>query len=234
MSRKSFALAILIILSLVGFVGATGYGLLRHEPAFYKRCDLPPGAGRVRLADELDSAVGTDLLGGILSEKPDWQVNFREDQLNAFLAEGLLKKYILDNPWPEGLSEPRIGLNDDLIRFGFRYGVGRFSTVVTVALRPWLAAQDPNVLALEFVSLHAGAIPISSQWLLERIADAGRPLKIDVSYYRYNKHPVLVLRFQSDHSNPTFQLQKVKVMGQVGDAQGFVHIAGRPSEKPKG
>ena len=43
----------------------------------------------------------------------------------------------------------------------------------------------------------------------------------------------LVLRFQSDHSNPTFQLRQVKVMGQVGETQGFVHIAGRVP-KPKG
>ncbi len=233
MSRKSFALAILILFSLVGFVGATGYLLVRHEPGFYKRCDLPPGAMRTRLADELDSELGNRLVQAIASETEEWQVNFREDQLNAFLAEGLLKKYTLDDPWPEGLSDPRVGLEDDLIRFGFRYGVGRFSTVVTVVMRPWLAVQDPNVLALEFVSLHAGAIPISAQWLLERIADAGRPLKIDVSHFRYNKHPVLVLRFQSDHSNPTFQLRQVKVMGQVGDTQGFVHIAGRAA-KPKG
>jgi hypothetical protein len=172
-------------------------------------------------------------LDGIVNEKA-WQVNFREDQLNAFLAEGLLKKYTLETPWPESVSDPRISLEDDRIRFGFRYGLGQFSTVVSVEMRPWLAVQDPNVPALEFVSLHAGAIPISSQWLLERVADAARPLKIDVSYYRYNKHPVLVLRFQADRSNPTFQLGQVKVMGQINNIQGFIRIAGdRPSD-PRG
>jgi hypothetical protein len=240
MSRKSFALAIVIIFVLVGLVGATGFVLVRHEPNFYKRCDLPAGIARAHLADELDSELGSRLLDGILNEK-DWQVNFREDHLNAFLAEGTLKKYTLEAPWPDAVSDPRISLEDDRIRFGFRYGLGQFSTVISVEMRPWLAVQDPNVLALEFVSLHAGAIPISSQWLLERVTEAARPLKIDVSYFRYNKHPVLVLRFQADHTNPTFHLRQVKVVGQLNGAQGFIRIAGsgvaapgQASEKPKG
>ena len=91
---------------------------------------------------------------------------------------------------------------------------------------------------IEFVSLHAGAIPISSQWLLEKTAEAVRPHKIDVSYYRYNKHPVLVLHFQADRSNPTFHLQQVKVVGQLNGTPGFIRIAGQPAgqgpEKPKG
>jgi len=46
MSRKSFALAIVIIFLLVGLFGATGVALVRHEPNFYKRCELPPGKER--------------------------------------------------------------------------------------------------------------------------------------------------------------------------------------------
>ncbi|CAN5318695.1 hypothetical protein BH10PLA2_BH10PLA2_04340 [soil metagenome] len=233
MSRKSFVLAIAIIISLVGFLGATGYVLVRHEPSFYKRCNLPSSNPRKHLADELEKEISNQLVNGIINET-SWEVHCTETEINAFLAEGLLKNYAADSPWPDELSDPRLGLENGLIHFGFRYGVGRFSTVVSLELRPWLAVQDPNVLVLEFVSLHAGAIPISSQWLMERIAQAGRPLKIDVSYFRYNNHPTLVLRFQSDHSAPTFQLGEVKVTGQVDDNPGFVHISGRPSEKPKG
>ncbi len=234
MSRKSFALAIAIILFLGGLVGATGFVLVRHVPSFYNRCDLPTGPERRRLADEFDGELGNRLLAGILNEEEHWEVNFRETQLNAFLAEGMFKKYTLESPFPEGVSAPRITLENDRIRIGFRYGFRRISTVISVELRPWMAVEDPNVLALEFVSLHAGAIPISSQWLLEKVAEAARPLKIDVSTYRYNKHPVLVLRFQADRSNPTFQLSQVKVVGQINSEPGFIRIAGKPSEKPKG
>lgn len=233
MSRKSFALAIVIIFVLVSLVSATGFVLVTHEPGFYKRCAMPAGPERKKQADFVDSEIANRLVSGIASEAK-WQVNFREDHLNAFLAEGTLSESL----WPEGVSDPRISLEDGLIHFGFRYGVGELSTVISLELRPWLAAQDPNVLALEFVSLHAGAIPITSQWLLEKTAEAVRPLKIDASYYRYNKHPVIVLHFQADHSNPTFHLQQVKVVGPLNGSPGFIRIAGQPagqgSEKPKG
>jgi hypothetical protein len=232
MSRKSFALAIVIVFLLVGLVGATGFVLVRHEPSFYKHCVVADGPARERLADEVDSELANRLAAGILNESA-WEVNLREDQLNAFLSEPrVLKKYTVEeNPFPEGVSDPRLSLDQDCLRFGFRYGVGRFSTVISLELRAWLAAQDPNVLAIEFVSLHAGAIPISAQWLLERVAESARSLKIDVNYFRYNKHPILVLRFQADRNNPTFQLQQVKLVGQTKEAQGFIHIAG---DKPKG
>ncbi len=229
MSRKSFALAIVIIISLFAFMGVTGFVMARYEPPFYRRSQLPPSEERKRLATELASDLTNELFNGIANEG-DWQVHPTQNMINAFLAEDMLKKSTSSNPWPEWMSEPRVGLENGLVHFGFRYGVGGISTVVSMEIRPWLAAQDPNVLALEFVSLHAGAIPISKQWLLERFTEAGRPLKIDVNYYRYNGHPVLVLRFQSDHTNPTFQLREVKVMGPGDQTEPFLHVAGgKPS-----
>src|SRR5260221_363426 len=127
MSRKSFALAILIIFVLVSLVGATGFVLVKHEPNFYKCSALPVGPERKKLADSVDSEIANRLVTGIASEVK-WQVNFREDGLNAFLAEGTLSESL----WPEGVSDPRISLEDDLIHFGFRYGVGEFSTVISL------------------------------------------------------------------------------------------------------
>ena len=106
MSRKSFALAIAIILLLGGLVGATGFVLVRHVPHFYTRCDLPTGSDAKRLADEVDSELTNRIGDGVLNEK-EWQVNFRETQLNAFLAEGLLGKYTLDSPFAEGVAPAR-------------------------------------------------------------------------------------------------------------------------------
>jgi hypothetical protein len=234
MSRKSFALAIVITIGLVGLVSGGGYLLVKHEPGFYKHNDLQPGPERKTLSDWADSEIVNRLWNGIVGGR-SWEVNLREDHLNASLAEGLLRK---EAPWPDGLSAPRLSLEEDRILFGFRYGRGQLSAVIWLEVRPWLAVQDPNVLALELVSLHAGAIPISSHWLLEKAAEAARSQKIDVNYYRYNKHPVLVLRFQADRSNPTFHLHQLKVIGPLNGSLGFVRIAGQPpdqaGERPSG
>jgi hypothetical protein len=229
MSRKSFVLAIFIVIFLTGGAGAGAVFLIRHEPAFYKRCALPEGPQFDLWANEFDQGVINGAGSGILSEWK-WHVEFNENQINAFLASpGLLLKYFPnENPWPPGVSQPRVNLGNDRIRLGFRYGRGRFSTVISVEMRVWLSGQEPNVMAFEILSMYAGAVPISAQSLLEHMGDSARQQKIDVSFYRFNKHPVLLLRFQADRTTPTFQLRQFKT------EQGTVHIGGGPTEKPKG
>src|SRR3954447_4422010 len=108
MSRKSFALAIVIIFLLVGLVGAGGFVLVKHEPNFYKRGDIPQGPERERIADSVESEIINRLFDGIKNERTTWQANFREDHLNAWFAEGLLKKWFSDSPWSESISDLRI------------------------------------------------------------------------------------------------------------------------------
>src|SRR5262249_12529331 len=96
------------------------------------------------------------------------------------------------------------------IRLGFRYGKGPLTTVVSLQIRIWLVAREVNTVALEFESLHAGALPVSAQSLLHRIADFAHQKDIDPTWYRRNGHPVLVLRFQADRSRPTFLLQRLE------------------------
>jgi hypothetical protein len=226
MSRKSYALAIAIVVLFVGSTGAGVVLLFHHVPAFYKRCAILDGPQREKWSDEFESEAFNRLMAGIISEQA-WSVKFNENQINAYLAEALIKKHSRENPWPVDVSEPRVSLGDDRIRLGFRYGRGSFSTVISVELRAWLAIQEPNVMAFEILSLSAGAVPISAQSLLDHMAETARKQKIDISFYRYYKHPVLLLHFQADRTNPTFQLRQFKV------EQGTVNIGGRAVDKPK-
>jgi hypothetical protein len=85
----------------------------------------------------------------------------------------------------------------------------------------WLAGTEPNVVAVEIQGFRAGAVPISAQSLLERVSEAA-PQNLEVSWYRYNGHPVALLRFQADRKRPTMQLRHLEVQ------QGKVVIAGGP------
>ena len=57
-----------------------------------------------------------------------------------------------------GISEPRLSLEPDRIRLGFRYGAGPWSTVVSLMIRVWLVPREQNTVALEFESLHSGDV----------------------------------------------------------------------------
>lgn len=229
MSRKSFLLAIAIIILMVGGVGAGLVKLLHHEPAFYRRVNVPPGDERVRWSGDFQGKFANQVAASILSETA-WAVDFTENEINSYFVEEFVKGHSAENPLPHGVSEPRVSLEPDRIRLGYRYGAGFLSTVISIDIRPWVVIREPNVIALEFVAMHAGAVPISGQWLLERLAEAAHKSHIDVSYYRYNKHPVVMLRFQSNRTNPTFRLSELQLL------EGVLHVAGqslgraRPSE----
>lgn len=224
MSRKSFILAILIVVVLVGSAGASVIALLHYEPGFYRRCAVPEGRQRTQASRECEGKFSNQVLAGIYNQR-EWAVEFNEEEINSYIAGDLITKHSLDNPFPPDISEPRISMEEDKIKLGFRYKNGALTTVVSAEMRLWLA-QETNVLVLEFLSLHAGAVPISSQWLLERIAAAARKRDIDVSYYRYANHPVVVLKFQTNRSNPHYFLQQFKAL------PGKVRVSGRPSESP--
>lgn len=220
MWRRSFWLAFIIVIVLLAGAGSTLAVLLRHEPAFYQGCEIQPGPERVKLSGEFVNEFTNRLLGGVL-DKRQWDARFSERQINSYFQEDFLNKHNEENPLPAGMSEPRIALDADRIRFGFRYGTGMWSTVVTLDLRAWLVVKEVNTIALEFRSLNAGAMPISAQWLLERVSESARQRDIEVTWYRNQGRPVLVLRFQAQRASPTFQLLQLKIQ------DGMLLIAGR-------
>ena len=210
MSRKSLFLAIAIVLFMLGTTCAALYVLVRHEPAFYVRGEVPSGEQR----KELSKAFVSEFLSGIVNNfysKHSWEGRFNEVGINSYFAEDLLTKHSAENPLPKGISEPRVALEADRIRLGFRYGSGWKSTVVSIEMRVWLVNKEPNVVALEFEKIHAGCLPISAQSLLDQAADFAHQKDIEAMWYRHNGRPVLVLRFEADKSNPRFQITRLEL-----------------------
>jgi hypothetical protein len=213
--------ALLLVLAAV----LTGLVLLvRHEPTFYRERALAPGPRRQQQSKAFLQEFG-QLLIDINSKagRPKWQEFFTEEQVNSYLQEGFLRSGVANKLLPDGISEPRVVFSEDTIRLGFRYSRGPWSTIISIAMRVWLPTppQEVNVVALELESLHAGALPISAQSLLEQISEIARRNNIDVTWYRHNGNPVALLRFQSDQPQPTVQLQHLQVR------QGSITIQGQ-------
>jgi hypothetical protein len=110
------------------------------------------------------------------------------------------------------------------MRLGVRYGTGLFSTVMTLELKLRVVPGQMNVLAMEIVSLQAGALPLSTGTLLDYITQAARRENIDISWYRHDGHPVAIMRLQADLNRPTFQFDRIKIQA------GSMTIAGRSTD----
>jgi hypothetical protein len=211
MSRNSLLLAIGIVLLLVGSVAGALALLVTHEPGFYRRCEVPPGLKRtqnsgafvsefIRFCEEIKSHRQTK-----------WYAAFTDDQINSYFAENFVSSHTDQVVLPKGISAPRVAIEADKIRLGFRYGQDTWSTIISIDLRVWLAKKDTNVVALELQGLHAGSLPISAQSLLDRISEACQRNNIDVKWYRHNGNPVALLHFPSDSPRPLVQLTKIEL-----------------------
>lgn len=209
MSRKSFFLAVAIVLLFGGGAGTALAFLVRHEPGFYQRAAQPPGPHRQECSAAFIGEF-TRLIEGIVNKR-QWYARFTAEQVNSYFAEDLLKEHNAERPLPEEIRDPRVEFETDRIRLGFRYGIGPWSTIVSIDLRVWLVAKEPNVLALEFQHVQAGSLPIAAQSMLERISEVAHEQNIDATWYRHKGHPVLLLRFDAYHSTPTYLIQQVRL-----------------------
>ena len=220
MTRRSRVLAVLVLLGGVGAaVGVVGY-LAKREPAFY--ADAPA-------ADDWDSRERAarlltrvqDLKNDIRSMKAEWGDTFTADDLNCFFAENFGSSSGLRAALPAGLHSPRVAIDGDRVKLGFRYGEGFWSTVVWVEVRAWLVADEPNLVAVEVCDLRTGSLPVGAQSLLDAVAEAAREKNVDVTWYRNGSNPVGLFRFYADQPQPTSQILTLEV------ADGKVVVAGR-------
>lgn len=233
MSQRSFFLVAVLLLLLVSGVAAVLVVLVRQEPAWYTAVDVPRGSERMELFSQAAQAW-SDLTDGIATKR-EWGGRFTDRQVNTYLEEAYSGASREHDVLPDDISQPRIAFEPDHVRLAFRYGHGVWSSVVSIDLRAWLPASEPNVVALELEGFHAGALPISAQSLLEKIAEFGRKSGVEVSWYRSKGHPVALVRFQPDQPRPTFQMQALYLQEHSLTIQGrsLDQTPGQPAEPAK-
>jgi hypothetical protein len=224
MSRRSFLLAVAIFSFLTCVVTTSALLLVRYEPAGYAQAAQPPGPERTDFSRQFVTEF-TQFAGDVTSSDREWGARFTEQQINGYLSEGFVQQGLAERLLPDGISDPRIVIEQDRVRLAFRYGSSGFwNTVISIDLAIWLSKREPNVVALQLQGFHAGALPISAQSLLERISEVCRQNDIDVNWYRHEGYPVALLRFQANLARPTLQLRAVRL------EPGAIIVQGRSSD----
>jgi hypothetical protein len=192
--------------------GLTALGVtVKHVPNFYLQSQVEPGEGRTVLANQCLRNF-TQMIIDRDARQEDWGSNASEAQLNSFfevifptLGEGESLRKL-------GIGAPVVTLEDDHMRLAFRYGSGLFSTVVSYDLKVWLVPKEANTIAVEIVSARAGALPISSQSILQQLSEFGRKQNKKVNLFRHEGHPVAVIGLQAEQDpHPKWILTTVEV-----------------------
>ncbi|MFN4258032.1 MAG: hypothetical protein ACK4RK_01960 [Gemmataceae bacterium] len=221
MSRKSILWGTSVLLVLASIGGGLML-LASHEPSFYRRAVIEPASRRQQLSHDFQNEFYNRFINSIINYR-EWRGEFTQEQINSYLAEDFVQPGI-GPKMPDGIRDIRVAIDQDRMRIGFRYGGDTWNSVISVDLSLWLVTKEPNVVALEIQGLHAGALPMVSKSLLERIAETARRHDMEVTWYRHHGRPVALVRFQADQKRPTVQLRRVELQ------PGKIMICGRSLE----
>jgi hypothetical protein len=212
--KRTLLLAGLSSLLTVGiFVGL--FVMVKHVPAFYHRADVVAGKGR----QDLSSAfVGTffRLAGNWADGRGDWEVAFTEAQINSYFEEDFIRLGDAEPLRKQGISDPRLVVENDRLRLAFRYGSDPWSAIVSYDLKVWLAPKEVNVVCIEILGRHVGALPLSTQSLLNEISEVAGRKGVEITWYRHEGNPVALIRFHADRARTPAQLRRLDVkQGQI-------------------
>jgi hypothetical protein len=220
MRRRSKLLAVLLLVAGLAAAAAAVVSTARLEPVFYARAGAPADWETRERAARLLTRL-QDLKNEVRS-KAEWGDTFTAAELNAFFAENLCSRDGLGAALPEKLHAPRVAIDGDRVKIGFRYGHGFWSSVVWVEFRVWLVKDEVNLAAVEVCDLRAGRLPLGTQSILDAVSEAAREWNIDVTWYRNDGNPVGLFRFFADQpTTPPTQVLTLEA------ADGKVTVAGR-------
>jgi hypothetical protein len=229
MRRLSLWIAVGMLALSAGGIVAALVAMTQHVPAFYQRASQATEQQRKEYRNSFVTKYGRitklleDVKGG-LATPINWGQAFTEAEVNAFFADNFFGLEEAKDLLPEGASQPRIQFDQDRVRLGFRYENFLCSTIISIDFRVWLPQAQPNVVVVELQGLHAGALPISAQSLLEDISTTLTRQRIQLSWYRHHGNPTAALKFPSDEPRPTAVLQKINLK------PGILEIVGRSSD----
>lgn len=161
--KRRFILLAGLVIILAGSLLAL-FLSLQHVPEFYQDALKDPQI-TPKVAEKVTQRTDQFIqeLERTDSDVNQWKETISEQECNAWLA------YELPRQFPElntqGISNPRVCFEHNLILLGCEYEGARFSGVVSVALRPRLSQF--NKLTLEIESANIGQVPLPLDSLVE-------------------------------------------------------------------
>jgi hypothetical protein len=165
---------VLLALAAVGMFGL--YRASQQVPEFYAQALTVEPARQAAAGDALEREALE--LNNQVRQEGQWVARFTAEQINGWLADDMPEKF--PRMLPEGVSAPRVALDDGLAQVACTYDQGGFSTVLVLGIEPYLT-EEPNTVAVRIRHVRAGQIPVPLGKFMDEIsaraARSGLPLR---------------------------------------------------------
>lgn len=192
------ARSLLIILLAVSCLALWALQQTRAVPAFYAEAASPDSYNTDRARHELE--VEVEHLQKSVQRNGSWSARFSDDQINAWLESALVAAF--PKLLPNGVSDPRVVVEDDHLIAAARYKNKRIETIVSCEIRVALT-EEPNIMAVRIDNLRAGTLALPLDSFLKKISSEVSKSDIEVRWDKANPDqiPVALVSVPSDHES---------------------------------
>jgi hypothetical protein len=211
-------LALFAVVLVAGLAAAAWWGLA-YVPGFYVEAGRIDPARRREVARAF-VAQGLQLRNDIVNESR-WQASFTADEVNAWMAEDLMKLFA--DLVPPGVRDPRFAFEPDRLTLAFQLDQGPFRSVVWVVAR--IDVPEPNEVAIRIEKIRAGVLPISPETLVKQLGNHALARGLDLKWEHDGPELVARIRYRANVQRRDISLEHVLL------TEGRVILEGR-SESP--
>jgi len=219
---KKTRIALIICCSLLLGIVAAGLGLLwalQQVPESYRL------ALKVKRRDSEEMVRRTTALISDVEQEGPWSAKFTAEQINGGLAFWLAENY--PDALPEGFRDPRLVIEPNRMLVFFRMEYSGVSTVVTLAIEPYLPEQR-NILALRICGFRAGVLPGPLGKVIDVVSEFVRQMDIQLDWKRTDGDPVALITIRP----PADQPDKVVQIDSIELGDGHIYLAGTTRRRP--
>ena len=214
-------IAIIVFLFLLGgFLGVL-WLLASRTPEFYQKKIPIDREVAKRASDEF--LQKTSLLASDLKREGTWYLKITEEEVNGWLAVDLPNNHA--QSLPRGVSDPRIEINDDVIRVAARVRRGLLSGVAHLELQVY--STETNTVTVVVRRAALGSLPLPLQDLIENLKKVATQVQWDVRQMQSEGSPTLVITIPKtlDEKGRELEVTNIHV------SKGQVELSGKVKAK---
>lgn len=164
------------------------YFASRQPPDFYRESLTRFAENEEPSGEELEQQALA--LHNQLQHDGRFEARFSDDEINAWLASELPEKF--PRLLPSAFSEPRISIQENVLRLAVGYRRGNIDTVLSIAVEAYLTDQ-PNEVAIRIKQVRAGWVPVPLGNLLAEIAQRAERAGISIRWSETHGDPLALI-----------------------------------------
>lgn len=204
-----------LVLLVLAAIPLALWASLTHTPDFYRPLVILPSKALER---EAKAFVQQSLqLRNDIANEPTWEAVFNQNEVNAWLAEDLVKHFA--DQLPPEVHDPRIVFEADRVTLAFGLDQGPVRSVIWVVARP--NVPEDNVVSLTLEKIRAGALPVPSERIIETLTQQARKNGLDLTWSKDGDLPMATIRYKAARNRKDVVLERIRIR------EGQIKLSGR-------